>query len=325
MNAIENTNRFEAIESHLFFIVGCGRSGSSLLRSILDAHSNISLPHETNFFTRISCGSFDVDDTTLEQKLQIIMDKWWIGDMSTSADAIAEQLGGREPSWRNLFVSFLASLPNDSNVNTFGEKTIRHIDFVQQFLEQFPNCRVIQVIRDPRASYASFRKVQVGSNQVSRFVKDWMNAAEADLALAGNERYLRVKFEDLVAGPEKVSASICEFLGIEYDPEMMKFHERGTAGFSPEQVHHQNTRKPVFQTSVAKWKGELSNTQIGLLESYLAEHMKRLEYELTGVKVVAPGFQMAVSSMLEWFSLQFVRRPRQLLKKLRAKRRQAKS
>ena len=105
----------------------------------------------------------------------------------------------------------------------------------------------------------------------------------------------------------------------------MKFHERETAGFSPEQVHHQNTRKPVFQSSIAKWKEELSNTHIGLLESCLGEHMERLGYELTGATVVAPSFQMAISSAMEWCSKQFIRRPRQLLKKLRAKRRQAKS
>ena len=325
MNASNITDRFDAVERQLFFIVGCGRSGSSLLRSILDAHSNISLPHETSFFSRISSGSFGVGDTTLEQKLRVIMDKWWIGDMATSANTITEQLGDHEPSWRNLFMAFLASLPNDPNVNTFGEKTIRHLDYVHQLLDEFPNCRIIQVIRDPRASFASFRRVQVGSNQVSKFVKDWRAAAEVDLTLANHERYLRVKFESLVASPEENSGLICKFLGVEYDPGMMKFHERETAGFSPEQVHHQNTRKPVFQSSVARWKEELSKTQIGLLESFLAEHMQRLDYELTGIKVVAPSFQMAISSTLEWFSRQFVRRPRQLLKKLRAKRRQSKS
>ena len=154
---------------------------------------------------------------------------------------------------------------------------------------------------------------------------DWRAAAEVDKTLADNERYFRVKFEDLVAAPEESSEAICQFLGVDYDPGMMKFHERKTAGFSPEQVHQQNTRKPVFQSSVAKWKEELSNTHIGLLENCLGEHMERLGYELTGAKVVAPGFQMAISSAMEWCSKQFIRRPRQLLKKLRAKRRKAKS
>ena len=177
----------------------------------------------------------------------------------------------------------------------FGEKTIRHLDYVHQLLEAYPKCRIIQVIRDPRAS---FRRVQVGSNQVSKFAKDWRAAAEVDNTLTGNERYFRVKFEDLVAGPEEASAAICRFLSVAYDPGMMKFHERETAGFSPEQVHHQNTRKPVFQSSIAKWKEELSNTHIGLLESCLGEHMERLGYELTGATVVAPGFQMA--SLPQW-------------------------
>ena len=81
----------------------------------------------------------------------------------------------------------------------------------------------------------------------------------------------------------------------------------------------------MFQSSVAKWKEELSNTHVGLLENSLGDHMDRLGYELTGARVVAPGFQMAVSAAMEWCAKQFIRRPRQLLKKLRAKRRQAKS
>ena len=325
MNTPDRSNRFEAVERNMFLIVGCGRSGSTLLRSILDAHGSISLPHETGFFARIACGSFGVGDTSLEQKLDVIMSKWWVGDMSTTAPKIKEQLGGREASWRNLFVAFLASLPNPSDVTTFGEKTIRHINYVHQILDEFPACRVIQVIRDPRASFASFRRVKVGSNQVSQFVNDWSDAVGVDKAFAENERYLRVKFEDLVSNVEAVSAEICDFLDVDFDPAMLLFHERKTAGFSPEQVHHQNTRKPVFKSSIAKWKEELSNSQIGLIEDFLSDDMKRLGYELTGVKVFAPRLQMAISSMLEFFSRQFVRRPRQLFKKIRAKRRQSRS
>ena len=325
MNALIDTTRFEAVENGLFFIVGCGRSGTTLVKSILDAHRQISLPHETNYFTGITRGDFGVGHTSLKQKLEKLLHKWWIADMPLNGNVIESILGDREPSWRNIFVAMLAALPNDEKVCCFGEKTVNHISYADELLEHYPTCRLIQVMRDPRASFASFRAAPIGRNQVSQFVKDWLEAAEVDKKLTGHPRYLRVLFEDVIRNTEGAPARIWEFLDVEFDREMLKFHSRQSPGYSPEQSHHQNTQKPIFQTGLEKWKKQLSKTQIGLLEFKLGRHMERVGLELVGADVAMPQLRLAFSSLVEWLSKNFVRRPRQLIKMIRAKRRQSKS
>jgi hypothetical protein len=315
-------DKFSSVESGLFFIVGCGRSGTSLLRSILDTHPRIALPNETNFFTGISRGKFGVGEMSLQQKIKVVLDKWWITDLNVSSSDLTRLMEGRKPSWRNLFIALLAAVPSKAGVELFGEKTIKHVDYVHDLSSQFPGCRIIQVLRDPRGAFASFRAAKVGSNQVGAFVQDWLDAAKVDRELQKSEHYLRVRFEDLVGDPENTAQTICNFLGIAYDPAMLEFHARERVGFSPEQVHHENTRKPVFTSSVEKWKRELSANQIGLVEACLKEDMQRLGYELTGAVAAFPEAQFFFSKIMDSLSKNLVRRPRQLVKKLKAKKRQ---
>lgn len=317
---------FEKVEYGLFLVVGCGRSGTTLLKSILNAHSKICLPAETNFFRGISRGSFGVDGESLEQKLDKLFSKWWISDIPMERETVKQNLGNHEPSWRNLFVAMLASIPSPGKEPVcFGEKTVDHIAYADELLQQYPRCKLLQIIRDPRAALASYQAAAIGSNQPSQLIADWSVAAEVDAQLGENPRYLSVKFEDLIESTEVTLKSICNFLEVDFEPDMLNYHARKTPGFSPEQTHHQNTQKPIFKSGLEKWKNKLSNTDIALLEIYLGQHMERLGYEKTGASVNFPKARFFVSVLCERLSKSLVRRPKQLLKAIRAKIRQSKS
>ena len=323
MNARIHSTKFDQVENGMFFVVGCGRSGTTLMKSMLNAHPQIYLPHETSFFTGVSRGSFGTDATTVDEKIELMISKWWLADMRLSKESIRKHLGQQEGSWRNLFIAMMASLANDQAFRCFGEKTVNHVEYADELLNAYPSCRMIQVLRDPRAAFASFRAAPIGSNEVSQFVKDWTMAAEVDERLNANPRYHRVQFEHLILEPERIARSLCEFLKIEFDPGMMEFHKRKEPGYSPEQAHHQNTQKPIFRTGLEKWKNELSIVQVAMLEHYLGDPMRRIGYEMTGARTSFHSVRMAISTCRERLVKNLVRRPRQLLKACRAKKRQA--
>lgn len=312
-------DQLSRIEDNLFFIVGCGRSGTTLLKTILNAHPNVTIPHETFFFNNIA-KRLESSSSSLEDKLKLISSRWWIQAMGVTAQGLEESLESREPSPRNLFLALLKETSDQSKTLHYGEKTVAHIQSAEELLSEFPRCRVIQIIRDPRAAFASFKLAKVGTNQVAPLIFDWDRAMKVDEKLAGHERYSTVKFESLILNTEETIKQVCEQLRIPFDKQMLNFHSRSDKGFSAVQDHHKNTTKPIFATGLKKWKSVLSPSHKGLIELHLGEQMAARGYELVGDKVSFPAVRMKVSWFFHEIWKWCVGRPRAQLKKLRARR-----
>lgn len=308
----------------LFFIVGCCRSGTTLLKTILNAHPQIFVPAETFFFTGIA-DAFDDETRDFESMANRILDKWWIRDMDFDAKDLKEMMADQTPNWTNMFVATLAAISRKSDAIRFGEKTVGHVVWAERFLERYPNCHVIQMIRDPRAVFASIRNCNVRSNQVYGLTKEWARSIRIHKKLQGHERYHAVQFEDLILDTDKTLRGICDQLNLPFDQAMLNYHQRDEAGYSPEQVQHANTRKPIFASNIDRWKDQLTANHIGIIEFDLREEMNLMGYELTNTKVNFPKARLAWSSIAMLLSRVFIRKPQQMLKAFRAKKRQNQS
>ncbi len=325
------SHQLQLTAQKLFFIVGCGRSGTTLLRSMLDSHPSIKIPRETFFFNNIAKFEFDVSANEQVEKivgkrrLELIASRWWIREMGISEDDLEQSLGEAPATWPNLFLALILSNVDIEANQRVGEKTVGHLGCCEQLLTAYPNADVLQIIRDPRGAFASFRKAKVGLNHVAPLVRDWQKAAEIDLRLTNHPRYFRLRFEDLIQTPEDQLKKICEHLGVDFSPTMLEFHNRKNAGFSDFQNHHQNTMKPIFTTSLKDWQQSLSRSQIALIEHCLSSHMKRIGYSPTGARVSGNRIRLAISSFADSFSKCFIRRPHAIITKIRANYRSSKS
>jgi hypothetical protein len=311
----------DEIEKDLFFIVGCGRSGTTLVKTILNAHNKINIPHETFFFTAIA-DSFGEGNESLEEKVDLVFSKWWINDMDIDASSVLNKLENKKNRWSNVFLSLIGVLSSDPGLTCYGEKTPAHIKYSKQLLSIYPSCKIIQMVRDPRATFASYLSSKVGTNQIAPFAKEWSYAIETQQLLLSNSRFKSVCFEELITNPEKTTQSICQFLGVEYEESMLDFYKRKLAGFSPEQTHHKNTQKPIFTSGLEKWKKQLSASQISLLEYLLCDRMESLGYKTANTDVRFPRTKIWLSNFLDKISKTCIRKPRQLFKARRATARQ---
>jgi hypothetical protein len=307
----------------LFFIVGCGRSGTTLLKSMLDRHPRVAVPPETFFFSTIRRRFPGGDDAPLEEKARYIAARWWMRDAGVRAEALLERLRGEDQAgWPEFFLAVMAELgPEDGEADALGEKTPAHVVDAPTLLETFPEARVVQMLRDPRAVLHSYRQVKIGTNQAVGVAREWKAACAVHRRLAEHPRAVLLRYEDLVVDPEANLQRACACLGLDFLPELLEFHRRESEGFAAEQVHHRATLQPLFRDSLDSWRDGLPQGQLRLLEHLVREDMEHFGYA-PETAAGAPGrARLLVSEASDRMHRHFVRRPRQVMKRLRAQRR----
>jgi len=181
------------------------------------------------------------------------------------------------------------------------EKTPRHIYYVDTILREFPNARIIEAVRDPRDILSSRKirketdwalrygegaaeKIQVGLGyDPLRDSSGWKAAIKSgnDALLLDKERFLRVRYEDLVTSPEEEVLRICRFLGLTFEESMMQ------VGWSNTTVLDGSKNiQGIKPLAVNKWQGKLPLSVVALCQQICRIEMEQLGYELAPVSLL---------------------------------------
>lgn len=308
-----------------FFIVGCGRSGTTLLKTILNVHQDIAVTPETFFYGSIVRGERN-NQLDINAKIDFVFNKWWMKDFGLDKHDVEDNLDKIicKNDWDTVFLSIMKAYANKYNVKYVGEKTPAHMSRAQYFLETFVGSKVICIFRDPRAVYNSYKKTNVGTVSVVNVINEWKNAYNMHSQIKQYDGYISVRYEDLVESPEEVIKKIIGFIGVDFDPSLLNFHERHGSGFSPEQAHHANTLKPLFNDSVHEWKKHLNKYQVGLVEERLSAEMHDIGYVSSKKHVKYLRVYEVFSYIYDFFHKAAIRKPRQILKGYLARKRHMK-
>lgn len=314
------------IDKKLFFVVGCGRSGTTLLKTILNEHENVAVTPETFFYDSVVAKE-KTKDLDLNGKVEKLFSKWWIKDFGLNKSDVINNLNSIkcDDEWDAVFLSFIKSYADKHKVDCVGEKTPRHIAKAEYFIKSFPGVKVVNIIRDPRAVYSSYRKTKVGTISVANVINEWKNAYSVHVKLEKSASYYCIRYEDLVNSPEDVIKNILEFIGVPFDPSVLTFYQRSGAGYSPEQRHHGNTFKPIFNASVDEWQKCLNRYQKSLIENRLYNEMKSVGYDCATKPTPLLDVYYYVSTFFDYLHKLTIRKPRQLIKAYKASKRHEKS
>ena len=308
-------------KKNLFLIVGCGRSGTTLIKSILNHHNNVSVVHETFYFDNIVKNLNKRKNVTYAEAIEYLLSRWWLKESGFTMESILNQLPDDKGSKYDpylLFQAMLLSSSEEEQVIQIGEKTPSHINYIDEIIEKVPALKVIQMIRDPRAVFTSYSKTNVGSNQVLPVVREWSNAYKVYTRHMNSPNYLLVKYEDLATSPEQTLRSICSFLGVDFTNDLLSFYARKEQGFVQEQRHHAKTLKPLTAERVGAWSGEISLYKRQVIENVLYEEMKSANYSGKYKKLKFMKAYLAYGRFVDFAHKNLVRRPRQLLKMIKA-------
>lgn len=270
-----------------FFVIGNPRSGTTLLRFMLNSHPRLYLPEETGFLPFLQQ---DPDgDLTQEQ-----------------VEAVLERIGHLNLYWNNMVSdlnSFYCSLPghrlgdvldvlyrqkmSEYGGTRWGDKTPGYVRYIPTLSRIFPNGQFIHLIRDGRdvtlsaqAKWGIDRRYMDNYYLLKNWVKNVEDGRRAGIIL-GSDRYLEVRYEDLVQTPEFVLEQVCQFLGEEMQPEMLDHSRTARRHHGPDVPDE--VQKPISTSSIARWQKEMSSFDQKLANRLARPLLTDLGYPLSEV------------------------------------------
>lgn len=260
------------------FIVGCERSGTTLLRAMLNAHPVLFIPRESHFIEKLIeyRGACDPRQPLTPAQTRtchelIVGHRRW-KDWECDPDALWEALSALEqPTLASVIATAYRQPAAAVGATRWGDKTPSYVALVPEIAELFPDALFVHIIRDGRDVCVSFLKTQWLGPWVTKIAERWLQRVSAGRraaqALPG-ERYLEVRYEDLVAEPGQALRRICAFVGITFEDEMLEYHRRGdTLVAASERQLHQKLNRPPQPRDVQRFRNELPAHRTWLFEA----------------------------------------------------------
>jgi len=272
-------------DDELFFIVGVGRSGTTLLMSMLNAHPEIGTPPETHFLTQHVLPHRELSIPEIRERL---MADPRFGRLGLDVgDVIKPFSGGASVALRSVYFRWLELWKGRSQVRLVGDKAPRYVEFLPLLKWVAPNAKVIHLIRDPRSVFLSRTKAAWSADrrawrQLVAYRVQYAEGRARGPVLFG-DRYREVQYESLISRPEEVLSDLAGFLGVAYDPAMLDFADSAAGLITGDEWDwKREAAGPLLRDNANKWRDELSSNQIGLIERACRQPFEDGFYEYSG-------------------------------------------
>ena len=273
------------------FVVGCPRSGTTLLQRMLDHHPELTVTNDTHFIPRAVAGLPIIDDIPLTPELvDRVVTYHRFRRLEVDAST-ARQLATTCTSYAQFVAALYDQVALDRGKPLAGEKTpdyVRHLPLLHRL---FPDARIIHFSRDGRDVALSTREWATPTKGPGRHAL-WRENPIAVCALWWqrqvtigrnaldelNGHYYEVRYEALVHDPEPVMRALSAFLTLQYSDTMLRFHEGKTrldSGLSAKKAWLPVTR------GIRNWHTELDADDLQLFELLAGDTLNELGYERT--------------------------------------------
>jgi hypothetical protein len=198
------------------FVLGTGRSGTTLFRLMLNAHPNIYITHEAAFYNYSIGPSQKLDAPSW---LERYFKSFPYAYLPVDADTIRSELVRDRPGLASAFVAIMRAVAKRYGKTRFGDKTPWHSFQVARIFEDFPKAKVIHVLRDPRGAVASLVRMPWASGS------HWANALfyrqESELIAPYRDRIHEVRLEDIQQDPERAMRGVLDYVGEPWHPAVL--------------------------------------------------------------------------------------------------------
>jgi hypothetical protein len=278
------------------FIVGCPRSGTTLLQRMVDAHPEIAVVHETHWIPRWfekRKGLTPEGFVTPELVRNVIADRRFT-NLEVSPEQVSALLDdGKEISYAS-FVSALFDLHARARGKRLaGDKTPAYVRRLPTLHSLWPQARFVHLIRDGRdvaLSVADWSRADSAAGRFATYAEDpvataavwweWnVRIGREDGASLPEGLYHEIRYERLVADPAAECARFCRFLGLPYDEAMLRFHE-GRAKADPE-LDAKKAWRPVT-SGLRSWTRQMHRSDAERFEAAAGGLLDELGYESAG-------------------------------------------
>jgi hypothetical protein len=278
---------------HPIFVVGAPRTGTTLVKNVLNRHPLIHLFDEVHFFERIYDDRDAIGDmgnpraqSHAIQRLRGIVREF--GSDQRVAEHLTMEVFRRRllsegGGYRGLLATLLKAGAELEGAMFWGDSSPQDILYLDTIHRWFPDARIVALVRDPRGFLASYKNYYRRGVPTYRerydpltngmlwrsYMKALLDAREEPWGSA----ILSVRYEDLARDPDTQVRRICEHVGVDYLPGMAEVDRTNTSF-----VDAAPAEAGIVATSVDRWRNELTPTEIWIGERIFGAMMTRFEY-----------------------------------------------
>jgi Sulfotransferase family len=261
---------------------------------MLDAHSQLAIPPETNFAVMLK--AFDRDGAGAAVEAAVRSRHW--GDFAIPAEDFARRVAVAQPAeFGDLLRSFYTLYAERRGKCRWGDKSPYYVWRMKKIRYLLPEARFVHIIRDGRDVALSTVPLWFGPDTVAGVAEHWLQT----LAVARRQArdlpfYVEVKYEDLVRDPAATLRRLCGFLELEWEESMLDYHRSAERRMAAETADweladrviarderldiHRGLARPPATDRIGRWREEMSSTDLSAFESVAGKTLAGLGYEL---------------------------------------------
>jgi len=273
----------------VFLVLGQPRSGTTLVAQCLNGHPDLVLPDETDLVVPLAFLVDRIEDPDLGRELAVTL----ITRSRRFADSVGEYLDSdgvatvvRAAPWtlNGILTDLYAALAEAGGGRLGGDKSPNDLKFQRILLTAQlygPNLPVVHMVRDVRDVMASFRDLGWAHGVPEGLVRFWVanNLLVQSSVPRQESPYLFVRYEDVVADPEREFRRICGLLEVEWDPAMID-DERRYRQFAGHEgmAQHARTFQPISAARIGRYADEFDGETLARISELGREGLTAFGY-----------------------------------------------
>lgn len=271
------------------FVVGASRSGTTLLRLMLDAHPDLAIPPETHFVQRLVRKQRRWPDPAAGFVASLVDGDEW-PEFGLDPEALRRRVAALEPfDLGNALRVFYALYAEQFGKTRWGDKTPGYLNQMTTIQSLLPEARFVHLIRDGRDVGLSVAALPFGPKDLTDAPAWWAERIGNARAQAPDlHAYLEVRYEDLVTEPEPTLRNIAAFLDLPWTDAMLDYHRHAGERFgasagddhaAPPSIHVRTTAPPDRQR-IGRWQREMDDATAAHFEQVAGGLLDDLGYPL---------------------------------------------
>jgi hypothetical protein len=272
------------------FVIGCPRSGTTLLTLMLSSHSRIAIPPETRFMLPVFREHRVFGDLAVRRNRRRLARRIVRGQgsrfshLGLDRSRVVKEIVAGAPTIGSALAAPFRVYAQERGKARWGNKRPGQVHNVAVILTLFPDAQMVHLVRDPRDCVASLARVSWWAGGAVEATATWVHAvdaAEAARRTLPDDAFHELRYEDLVSDPRAELERLCGFLGESFEEAMLT--PQAEAALLPARQRadwHRETQREVGPRRIGSHSGVLSSQQVALIESVAGTRMWRYGYEV---------------------------------------------
>lgn len=256
------------------------------MRLILNNHPEIAIPYESGFISKYYENLKNYGDLQVKKNVEKLLNdilneenlKLW--DYKFSKEHLLSKI--LKPDFSSILTVIYEEYCRYNKKNRWGDKsdTLLYMDIINKL---FPECQFIHIIRDGRDVALSVMKQKWGPSNIvdaAQWWRDNLCLGRSMGAMLCDNRYLEIRYEDLISNIEMIVKNLCKYLNVKFSPLMLEYYKNIGQSVPAERLNiHYNLNKPPDSSRIFAWKKEMNKSDVEIFEKYSGNLLHDLGYE----------------------------------------------